>query len=249
MAGTVIPVIIFSGEALTGILVLVSLGAILEFTQLVDLQKKYQILSVIWGIFFWACVLLNIPAIPVAAIAFPLIGVMVLTDKEAVIIGLDIMTKWLMGFVYCIVPFVLAYCFIFDGEHPYDWRLPLGIVMINYTSDTFAYFVGKYLGKHAFSPTISPKKTWEGVIGGVLGAWLAGFAMYSLLGEARWSWLLLSLIISIFNQPGDLIESVIKRNVNKKDSGTFIPGHGGILDRVDSLLTIFPIIYCYQSFI
>ncbi|MBX7240544.1 MAG: phosphatidate cytidylyltransferase [Bacteroidia bacterium] len=115
-------------------------------------------------------------------------------------------------------------------------------------SDTLAYFSGKYLGKHLFSPSISPKKTWEGVAGGFTGAWIMGIGMLYFAGEVHWNWLILSAIISIFNQPGDLIESVIKRSVNKKDSGNLIPGHGGILDRVDSLLTIFPIIYFYQTF-
>ena len=249
LAGFIIPVIIFSGETLILILAFISLFALWEFTGLTDMPKLYRILALVWGGVIWASVMTGFKPMSFAVLTIPVIGIVVLFDKNAATTGMKVMSDWLLGIVYCVAPFLLCYFILFDGEHPYDWRMPLAIVLINYMSDTTAYLAGKYTGKRLFSPNISPRKTWEGAIGGFIGAWIMGIAVYLLAGEMRWNLLIITAIISIFNQPGDLIESVIKRGVNKKDSGNIIPGHGGILDRIDSLLTIFPIIYFYQSFI
>ncbi len=249
LMGTMIPVIIFGSKILIAIMIVASLIALYEFGLLTELKKEYRIAAVIWAAVIWASVLLDFYPLSFGFITVPLIGGLVLFDKKAVTTGLNTISLWTIGIVYCVLPFILGYLVLFQNGNPYDWRMPLGIVMINYMSDTAAYFSGKYLGKHLFSPSISPKKTWEGAIGGFIGAWVIGIGLFYFAGQTQWNWLIITGIISIFNQPGDLIESVIKRSVNKKDSGNLIPGHGGILDRVDSLLTIFPIIYFYQSLI
>lgn len=114
-----------------------------------------------------------------------------------------------------------------------------------WANDTGAYFVGRWIGNHSFAPRISPKKTWEGSIGG----WISGIAVGTLMGALlRFSLLhasLLGLLISLAATGGDLVESMFKRWAGVKDSGRLIPGHGGILDRIDSLLFSVVVVYYY----
>lgn len=119
------------------------------------------------------------------------------------------------------------------------------VLAITFLSDTGAYFTGRLLGHHRMAPYISPNKSWEGALGGLVFATLTGVFLVYLLGLPiqLWSGALLGCIGSIAGQAGDLAESLIKRQVNIKDSGHLIPGHGGILDRIDSLLFTAPVLY------
>lgn len=119
------------------------------------------------------------------------------------------------------------------------------VLAITFLSDTGAYFTGRLLGHHRMAPYISPNKSWEGAIGGLVFATLTGVFLVYLLGLPiqLWAGALLGGIGSIAGQAGDLAESLIKRQVNIKDSGHIIPGHGGILDRIDSLLFTAPVLY------
>jgi phosphatidate cytidylyltransferase len=118
-------------------------------------------------------------------------------------------------------------------------------------SDTLAYFIGAPLGKHKILPIISPKKSWEGSVGGIAGAILSAFLAKGIfLKDVPISHLLiLSILVSVFGQVGDFAESSFKRSANLKDSSNIIPGHGGILDRFDSLLFSAPLVYFYLRFI
>ena len=108
-------------------------------------------------------------------------------------------------------------------------------------SDTGGYAMGATLGKHPMAPTISPKKTWEGLIGSVLLATLVGTLMsVFVIGEPWWFGLLLALVVVVFGTTGDLVESLIKRDVGIKDMSSFLPGHGGVMDRLDSTLVVVP---------
>lgn len=119
------------------------------------------------------------------------------------------------------------------------------VLAITFLSDTGAYFTGRLLGHHRMAPYISPNKSWEGALGGLVFATLTGVFLVYLLGLPIQLWIgaLLGGIGSIAGQAGDLAESLIKRQVNIKDSGHIIPGHGGILDRIDSLLFTAPVLY------
>jgi phosphatidate cytidylyltransferase len=119
------------------------------------------------------------------------------------------------------------------------------VLAITFLSDTGAYFTGRLLGYHRMAPYISPNKSWEGALGGLIFATLTGVFLVYLLGLPiqLWAGALLGCIGSIAGQAGDLAESLIKRQVNIKDSGHLIPGHGGMLDRVDSLLFTAPVLY------
>ncbi|HNP69736.1 MAG TPA: phosphatidate cytidylyltransferase [Kouleothrix sp.] len=119
------------------------------------------------------------------------------------------------------------------------------ILAITWIQDTAAYFVGKYTGRHKMAPILSPKKTWEGAVGGLVGSVLAsvGFAVVFGLPINTAQALFLGLVGGIVGPLGDLAESMIKRQVGLKDAGNLIPGHGGILDRADSLLFTGPVLY------
>lgn len=120
-------------------------------------------------------------------------------------------------------------------------------MFITFASDTSAFFVGRAWGKHALAPSISPVKTWEGAVGGLLSS----IAVALILGViftlplSYWQIALLGFIVSIFAQLGDLAESLLKRNTGVKDAGKLIPGHGGILDRIDSLIFTGVIVYYF----
>ena len=120
-----------------------------------------------------------------------------------------------------------------------------GVMAITWIQDTFAYFVGKRFGRTKLAPAISPKKTWEGAAGGLLGAVVGAIAAVYVfcLPLAIWQAVLLGLVGGVVGPLGDLSESLMKRQLGIKDAGTLIPGHGGILDRADSLLFTAPVLY------
>ena len=120
-----------------------------------------------------------------------------------------------------------------------------------WSCDTFAYFIGAPLGKHKLSPSVSPKKTVEGFVGGILGAVAAAFFSYYVFFKSTGlnHLLVVSIFVSLIGQIGDLTESLFKRDAKIKDISHIIPGHGGILDRFDSLLFVSPIVYYYLKFV
>ena len=129
-------------------------------------------------------------------------------------------------------------------------NLPAGLawltvaVLLTWTNDSAAYFVGRALGRHKFWPRHSPKKTWEGVFGGLIFAVLVGGILGAWwLGLPWWNGALLGVAVSVIGPLGDLTESMVKRQFGAKDSGNLIPGHGGAWDRIDSLLFIVPTVY------
>ena len=121
-----------------------------------------------------------------------------------------------------------------------------------FACDTSAYFVGRAWGKHRMTPTISPHKTWEGAIGGFVGAVAAALALRYLLSLGDWSLPLsyveaigVGCLVGVVAQLGDLVESLLKRRAGVKDSGNLLPGHGGVLDRIDSLVFTGVIVYYF----
>lgn len=119
------------------------------------------------------------------------------------------------------------------------------LFILIWSSDTFAYFTGKFFGKHKMSPKISPKKTWEGFAGGVILTLVLGFFVEKYFPELRGNWMVVGVLVAVFGPLGDLVESQLKRNFGVKDSGNIIPGHGGILDRLDSFIICAPVVYLY----
>lgn len=127
----------------------------------------------------------------------------------------------------------------------YQPWLVLGLLLLVWLNDTGAYFSGKFLGKHLLAPKISPKKTWEGLIGGVIATLITSQLLASFIVDySREQWLIIGLISS-FGILGDLIESLFKRRADVKDSSSIMPGHGGILDRFDAFQFVIPAIFIY----
>ncbi|MFM6954570.1 MAG: phosphatidate cytidylyltransferase, partial [Sphingobacteriaceae bacterium] len=142
----------------------------------------------------------------------------------------------LLGVCYIAIPFsfYLALGFIGDG---FSFTLPLALLLLIWANDTGAYLFGVKLGKHRLFERHSPKKSWEGFMGGLLVACLVAWILgIYILAVSPIHWLVLAVLVGAVGTLGDLVESMLKRSLNIKDSGSFLPGHGGLLDRFDSLL-------------
>ncbi len=153
---------------------------------------------------------------------------------------------------YVIIPFLLIIKlpFVKNNFNPY---IIIGMFILVWANDTFAYIVGKSMGKHKLFERISPKKTIEGFVGGMLftvaGAYILGQSNYFDTALTPWQWMAFGAILVISGTLGDLVESQLKRNAGVKDSGKIMPGHGGILDRLDSVLFAIPFLFLYYQII
>lgn len=139
------------------------------------------------------------------------------------------------------------FSFLWLVRFDFGFHWVLFALLVTWLTDTGAYFTGIYLGKHKLAPSISPNKTIEGALGGLVAATLVGIGYALMLGH---SWMhigLLAVLLSIVGQVGDLVESTMKREQTVKDSGKILPGHGGVLDRFDSLLFVLPVLYLILS--
>jgi len=124
----------------------------------------------------------------------------------------------------------------------------VGFLLLLWANDTGAYITGVTLGRHRLMERISPKKSWEGFFGGMIIAVMVAWLLSGWLGVVDTAgWIIISLIISIAGTFGDLIESMLKRSIDVKDSGSILPGHGGFLDRFDSAIISFPLVYLFIS--
>lgn len=151
----------------------------------------------------------------------------------------------LSGIMFIVFPYALLNLYLNPAgipEYHTAWFV-LGMFVILWTHDTFAYLTGSLFGKHPLYREISPKKTWEGSIGGFGFSLVAAYIISIFSPEMQsFHWFVIALVIAIFGTIGDLAESLLKRRANVKDSGTILPGHGGILDRFDSVLFVSPIV-------
>ena len=163
-------------------------------------------------------------------------------------------SKYLYLLGYIILPFIIITKIPF-GIKEYNPKIILSIFILIWTNDTFAFIVGKSIGKRKLFERISPKKTVEGFIGGVVFAIIAGFLISkyyfnsseSYLENSVFTWTMIALIVGIFGTIGDLVESKFKRIAGVKDSGVIMPGHGGILDRLDSVIFVAPIVFLFYQ--
>ncbi len=157
----------------------------------------------------------------------------------------------LMGIFYVAVPVTLM-CYIpLLGTAHLDWSPMMMIfyVLVIWANDVFAYLVGMTIGRHKLFERISPKKSWEGFFGGLLGAIIMGLIALKVLGGEIYAWAGFALVASVTGVLGDLVESMLKRAAQVKDSGNLIPGHGGVLDRFDALLLSAPFVFVYMLFV
>lgn len=150
-----------------------------------------------------------------------------------------------LGLVYIALP--VTFLFLIAALEPHGRLWLLFLLIVIWANDTFAYFTGRLIGKQKLSPEISPGKTVEGAAGGLIGGAIAAYVFnyyVHLAAAAHWI-LVLSIVIGVVGIFGDLAESLLKRSAGVKDSGSLIPGHGGILDRIDSLLFPAPFLYYF----
>jgi phosphatidate cytidylyltransferase len=151
--------------------------------------------------------------------------------------------NYLLALIYIGIPFALLADIASPDQHYSAWRV-FGLLLLNWMNDTFAYLTGYFIGKTPFFPRISPKKTWEGTIGGIVFTFLFAWALSNWIScYSVPQWLAIATVVAIFGTLGDLVESMLKRSVGVKDSGAILPGHGGFLDRFDSLIVLTPFVW------
>lgn len=152
-----------------------------------------------------------------------------------------------LGLIYVALPFGLLNYMVFMPDKSYNYEIVLACFIFLWSNDSGAYIVGRSIGKTKLFPRISPNKTIEGSVGGILLALAVAY-----FGVSRYfnsldyvDWMVIAIIVAICGIYGDLIESMLKRSFNRKDSGKIFPGHGGVLDRFDSLILAAPMVYAY----
>lgn len=151
----------------------------------------------------------------------------------------------MLGVIYVAGPFGLLHVLAYY-EGAYSWQPIMGLMLLIWASDTGGYIAGKNFGKHKLFERISPGKTWEGWVGGTIFSIGVGYVLGLLFTELDvYQWVGMALIVSVFGVLGDLVESMLKRSLGVKDSGALLPGHGGLLDRFDSLLMAIPFIVAF----
>lgn len=160
---------------------------------------------------------------------------------------LEMVFKQVIGVIY--IPIFLS-CLILvrNGNDGVSWIF--FILILVFLGDTGAYYAGSYLGRHKLCPAVSPNKTVEGALGGLAATLAAGAVLkYFVMPSLSWPLsILFFLSIGIAGQAGDLFESELKRTAHVKDSGAFLPGHGGILDRIDALLFAAPVVFFFKEY-
>jgi phosphatidate cytidylyltransferase len=165
-------------------------------------------------------------------------------------VKIDSFSKYIYLIGYVILPFVIMTKIPF-GINGYNPKILISIFILIWTNDSFAYIVGKSIGKTKLFERISPKKTIEGFMGGVVFCVVASYLIskyYIEIAEGKmFIWIIIALIVGVFGTTGDLIESKFKRFAGVKDSGKIMPGHGGVLDRLDSVIFVAPIVFLFYQ--
>lgn len=246
----------YNGYTLSALFFIISVLSLYEFYGLIK-QGNYKpnvpLGMLVGGIVYLVFTLRNYSQIASSTISllFPLLFIFFLVElflkqpKPFENVAISI-----LGPVYAVLPFAIFTGLGFMHGMIYNYQLPLGFLILLWSNDTFAYLFGRQFGKHKLFERISPKKTWEGFIGGALSALVISQVLahyFPTLSPINWA--IVSLIIACFGTLGDLVESMFKRSLDVKDSGTILPGHGGLLDRFDGLLVSAPFVYAYLIFL
>jgi phosphatidate cytidylyltransferase len=258
----VVGIVLFTSTAVVAVATaLITILALREYFALGDAigHRAYRL----WTVF---CALLLIffqwkesYGVKASYFVFPLTGFVVVTFAISILVmGIAVLTLFtrrplveslpaagISSSAFLLVAFPLSFAV---PMHSSPWRGPrllLFALAIIWASDTVAYFTGRAIGKHPLAPHISPKKTWEGSIAGMLGSLLVAYAFHYVLTIRLPHLLTMAALGNIAGQMGDLLESACKRSAGVKDSGSLLPGHGGILDRIDALILCIPVVWYY----
>ena len=156
----------------------------------------------------------------------------------------------LFSIIYIFIPLSLVIPIGCFENKIYNYKILFGLLILIWSSDSWAFVCGKLFGRHKLFEKISPNKTWEGFIGSIILTTITGYVISNNgFGLSQTEWMILGTITAISATLGDLFQSMLKRESNIKDSGNILPGHGGILDRFDSILICFPVFYLYLYYI
>lgn len=212
-----------------------------------DINKTFSLSMIILIYIFSLNNFLIYTTVKVEFLAFPLLFGLVLSEiwrkksNPFMNIGVNV-----LGVVYLVLPFY--FMTLIGQKSTHENPLAIGMFLLIWTNDTFAYLSGRFFGKTKLFERISPKKTWEGTIGGILITVIVAI-LISFWGDNSdlEFWLISALIIAPCAIFGDLLESLFKRTLNIKDSGTILPGHGGILDRFDAAIFTAPFFYTWYE--
>lgn len=237
----------------TGVFFLFGVIALYEFNRLIGLKSSipYFIFTILYGVFaYWEHLLPNITianeSTQILVVLSIFVNLFLIKDLFSKKIPLFVTKRYLLTTFYISTGFV----FLALIAHVFSPKILLGAFVLIWVNDSFAYLVGKNFGKQKLFEKISPKKTVEGFLGGVLFACISSYFIANITQTLNFTyWLLLAIIVAVFGTLGDLIESKFKRQANVKDSGTIMPGHGGLLDRLDSVIFASPFIYLFLRII
>jgi len=242
---------LFSRESFLLLFGLFMLQTVREFCRLINLpQIPALILAAL--LYFQFAVFLEsnnfIDFCLIASSLFVLLGLIKwLFSRSATV--LDDQAKWVRLIGYIILPFVFLTKIAMVGTE-FIPSIIISIFILIWTNDTFAYIVGKTMGKNKLFEAISPKKTIEGFVGGLVFALIASvFIAKYYVNMSIYIWIITVFIVSILGTLGDLVESKFKRIANVKDSGNIMPGHGGMLDRLDSIIFVAPFLFLFYKII
>jgi len=242
--------ILFSRESFIALTSIFAIICIWEFSRLIALKNFLQYL-IFGGLVFLLIKYRTSPAVLVLLILALISSVQLIYKlfwEVEIKLKSDISKLFLSTrYVILSLAFLILIPFL-DGV--YTPSILIGILILIWTNDSFAFLVGKNIGRRKLFVSVSPKKTIEGFIGGFVFALIVGYlvGIQTQLFTTT-NWLIISAIISIVGTIGDLIESKFKRQANSKDSGNIMPGHGGLLDRLDSLLFAAPFVYLYIHYL
>jgi phosphatidate cytidylyltransferase len=234
------------------------LAGLLEYYNLAGKNQIFpqKVTGIIAGsVMFFIPALVALEVIPFTFLAFLPLMIIVFFVSEFFRDNPDTLSNLAFSIfpvVYIAIPLAMLIFLtsrLVTGGNPH-WHLAFGFFIILWSDDTFAYLTGILIGKHKLFEKISPKKTWEGSFGGLAFGILAAYVLSLFFTELTvMQWIGAALIIAVTGTLGDLSESLLKRKFNVKDSGTLLPGHGGILDRFDSVLFSAPALFSYLLFL
>lgn len=251
--GVLIFSILYSKITFLSLFLILMMLCLYEFTKMIQLKSVFPFIIAFLAYIFGN--ILNVEDVP-SLVIFEYVGVILfltvfcsfawilLAKKEEIISHLG---KIFLSVIYIVIPFVLiAQIPFLNNDFNYASSAILGVFILIWCSDTFAYLVGKNFGKTKLLERISPNKTVEGFFGGMIASFIASYVMAQYFTELTLTqWIVIAGLVSIFGVLGDLIESMFKRQAGIKDSSNMIPGHGGFLDRFDSVIFAAPFIFIY----